>query len=50
MPGKKTTDEPTESSALLSALVVFNKTARFQYKIEENLWVWCDYCNKPRHT
>lgn len=50
MLGKKTTDGPAESSTLLSTKAATNKTTKFQQKTEEKPQVWCDYCNKPRHT
>ncbi|XP_059639129.1 uncharacterized protein LOC132281447 [Cornus florida] len=50
MLGKKTTSGPVESSALIVAEIAANKAVNFQRKPEEKPRVWCDFCNKPRHT
>lgn len=50
MLGKKGTNVNVETSALIAADEVANKAVKFQKKNEEKLRVWCDHCNKPRHT
>ena len=50
MLGKKSNSGTVESSALSVAEGSANKTTSFQRGPGERPWVWCDYCNKPRHT
>lgn len=47
---KQTVSRPIESYVLVVAETTANKVANFQRKTEEKPQVWCDYCNKPRHT
>ncbi|CAL5425013.1 unnamed protein product [Camellia sinensis] len=46
---KKGTGESIEISALISDAAA-NKAANYQRKFDDKPRVWCDFCNKPRHT
>ena len=50
MLGKKGPAVIVESSALASTGLNMRRGAANQRKPEEKPSVWCDYCNKPRHT
>ncbi|RVW76413.1 hypothetical protein CK203_056591 [Vitis vinifera] len=50
MLGKKGLGVAIEGSALVATGGGYNKAAAFQRKLDERPWVWCDFCNKPRHT
>ena len=50
MLGKKGPGVAIEGSALVTTGGSYNKVAAFQRKSDERLGVWCDFCNKPRHT
>ncbi|KAJ9689184.1 hypothetical protein PVL29_014710 [Vitis rotundifolia] len=50
MLGKKGPGVAIEGSALVTTGGGYNKAATFQRKSNERPWVWCDFCNKPRHT
>ena len=49
MLGKKNTEEPLENYALAVTDATANKV-NYQRRADEKPHVWCDYCNKPRHT
>ena len=49
MLGKKNTEEPLENYALAVTDATANKV-NYQRRADEKPRVWCDYCNKPRHT
>ncbi|XP_028102206.1 uncharacterized protein LOC114301453 [Camellia sinensis] len=46
---KKGTGESIEISALISDAAA-NKAANYQRGFDNKPRVWCDFCNKPRHT
>ena len=46
---KKGTSESVEISALISDAVAY-KAANYQRRSDDKPRVWCDFCNKPRHT
>ncbi|GMP99871.1 hypothetical protein CsSME_00047186 [Camellia sinensis var. sinensis] len=46
---KKGTGESIEISALISDAAA-NKAANYQRRFDDKPRVWCDFCNKPRHT
>ncbi|CAL5343147.1 unnamed protein product [Camellia sinensis] len=46
---KKGTGESIEISALISNAAA-NKAANYQRRFDDKPRVWCDFCNKPRHT
>ncbi|KAF5955000.1 hypothetical protein HYC85_007856 [Camellia sinensis] len=46
---KRGTDESIEISALISDAAA-NKAANYQRRFDDKPRVWCDFCNKPRHT
>ncbi|XP_028105813.1 uncharacterized protein LOC114304864 [Camellia sinensis] len=46
---KKGTDESIEISSLISDAAA-NKAANYQPRFDDKPRVWCDFCNKPRHT
>ena len=50
MLGKKGPGVSIEGSALVTTGGGYNKAATFQHKSDERPRVWCDFCNKPRHT
>ena len=50
MLGKKGLGVTIEGSALVTMGGGYNKGPSFQHKSYEKLRVWCDFCNKPRHT
>ena len=50
MLGKKGPGVAIEGAALVTTSVGYNKAAAFQRKSDERPQVWCDFCNKPRHT
>ncbi|RVX14577.1 hypothetical protein CK203_012112 [Vitis vinifera] len=50
MLGKKGPGVAIEGSALVTTGGGYNKAAAFQRKSDERPRVWCDFCNKPRHT
>ena len=50
MLGKKGPGVAIEGSALVTTGGGYNKVVAFQRKSDERPWVWCDFCNKPRHT
>ncbi|RVW16202.1 hypothetical protein CK203_074282 [Vitis vinifera] len=50
MLGKKGPGVAIEGSALVTTGGGYNKAATFQCKSDERPRVWCDFCNKPRHT
>ena len=48
--GKMELGDTIEGSALVSIGGGYNKAPSFQQKSFEKPHVWCDFCNKPRHT
>ncbi|RVW43202.1 hypothetical protein CK203_089733 [Vitis vinifera] len=48
--GKKGPGVAIEGSALVTTGGGYNKAVVFQRKSNERPRVWCDFCNKPRHT
>eukprot|EP00261_Vitis_vinifera_P031451 XP_019072694.1 PREDICTED: uncharacterized protein LOC109121825 isoform X1 [Vitis vinifera] len=50
MLGKKGPGVAIEGSALVTTGGGYNKVVAFQRKSDERPQVWCDFCNKPRHT
>ena len=52
MLGKKTVTASIENSALAMpiAVVAISRNPNTQRQTEEKTRVWCDFCNKPRHT
>jgi len=48
MLGKKGAIAPVENSAMIASDASANKV--FKPRQNEKSRVWCDYCNKPRHT
>ena len=50
MLGTKTQSGLVETSALFVSEAAANKAHGFQPKSGDRPRVWCDYCNKPRHT
>lgn len=50
MLGKKGPGVAMEGSALLTTGGGYNKATTYQRKSDEKPRVWCDFCNKPRHT
>ncbi|XP_060973285.1 uncharacterized protein LOC133038863 [Cannabis sativa] len=50
MLGKKTPTSIVESSALATMGAGYNKNTSYMQKTDEKPRVWCDFCNKPRHT
>ncbi|KAA8528191.1 hypothetical protein F0562_035558 [Nyssa sinensis] len=50
MLGKKGPGVAVESSALVAANANSSKVITHQRRNDGQLRVWCDYCNKPRHT
>ncbi|KAL6323722.1 hypothetical protein AAG906_002190 [Vitis piasezkii] len=50
MLGKKGPGVSIEGSAFVTMGGGYNKAAAFQGKSDERPRVWCDFCNKPRHT
>ena len=50
MLGKKGPGVAIEGSTLDTTGGGYNKAAMFQRKSDERPRVWCDFCNKPRHT
>lgn len=49
MLSKKTAGESIENSALFTDTATY-KAAHYQHRSNEWPRVWCDHCNKPRHT
>ncbi|RVW88813.1 hypothetical protein CK203_034686 [Vitis vinifera] len=50
MLGKKGPRVAIEGSTLVTMGGGYNKVVAFQRKSNERPRVWCDFCNKPRHT
>ena len=50
MLGKKTTSGGVETSALIASEAIANKAASHPRKVEAKPRIWCDHCNRPRHT
>jgi hypothetical protein len=50
MLGKKGPGVAVESSALVAADANSSKAITYQRRTDDKPRVWCDYCNKPRHT
>ena len=50
MLGKKGPGVAIEGSTLVTMDGGYNKVVAFQRKSNERPRVWCDFCNKPRHT
>ncbi|XP_073033006.1 uncharacterized protein [Primulina eburnea] len=50
MLGKKGPAATVEGSALISTGLNMRRGAANLRKLEEKASVWCEYCNKPRHT
>uniref|UniRef100_A0A2N9GQ49 Reverse transcriptase Ty1/copia-type domain-containing protein n=1 Tax=Fagus sylvatica TaxID=28930 RepID=A0A2N9GQ49_FAGSY len=50
MLGKKGPGVAVESSALVAADANSSKAITYQRRTDDKPQVWCDYCNKPRHT
>ncbi|RVW88529.1 hypothetical protein CK203_032984 [Vitis vinifera] len=50
MLGKKGPRVAIEGSTLVTTGGGYNRAAAFQCKSDERPRVWCDFCNKPRHT
>ena len=50
MLGKKGPGVAIEGSTLVTMGGGYNKATAFQRKSNERPRVWCDFCNKPRHT
>ncbi|KAL6312800.1 hypothetical protein AAG906_021432 [Vitis piasezkii] len=48
--GEKGPGVAIEGSALVTTGGGYNKVAAFQRKSDERPQIWCDFCNKPRHT
>ncbi|XP_074556441.1 uncharacterized protein LOC141812295 [Curcuma longa] len=48
MLGKKSIGESIETSALFTDAT--SKAANYQRRSDDKPRVWCDFCNKPRHT
>lgn len=50
MLGKKVSEAAVEVSALAAMGGGYNKSTTYPTKFDEKPRVWCDFCNKPRHT
>ncbi|KAG2713543.1 hypothetical protein I3760_04G180900 [Carya illinoinensis] len=50
MLGKKGPGVAAESSALVATDANSSKAITYQRRNDDKSLVWCDYCNKPRHT
>ena len=50
MLNKKRVVKPIKGSALAAANTNIGRSYNNQRRIDQKSQIWCDFCNKPRHT